>query len=64
MSLGLPSTKVMSILASNMAPSRKSKWAVSEIGDWLTAVPHIGCRRRNSSWLICEISSRISRTRL
>lgn len=65
MNLVSPSTKAMSILASTIAPSRKSKLAVvSEMQDWLTAVPHSGWRRRNSSWLICEISSRISRTRL
>ena len=64
MSLGSASTKAMSMLASSVAPSRKSKWAVSETQGWLTAMPHSGSRRRNSSWLICEISSRISRTRL
>jgi hypothetical protein len=63
MNLGSLSTKAMSMLASSVAPSRKSKWAVSEAGGWLTAVPHSGSRRRNSSWLICEISSRTSRTR-
>jgi hypothetical protein len=64
MKLESASTKAMSMLASSVAPSRKSKWAVSEMQDWLTAVPHSGWRRRNSSRLICEISSRISRTRL
>ena len=64
MKLVSASTKAMSMLASSVAPSRMSKWAVSEMGDWLTAVPHSGCRLRNSSWLICEISSRISRTQL
>lgn len=64
MNLVSPSTMAMSMLASTIAPSRKSKLAVSEMQDWLTAVPQSGCRWRNSSWLICETSSRISRTRL
>jgi hypothetical protein len=41
------STKAMSMFASSVAPSRMSKWAVSEAEGWLTAVPHSGCRRRN-----------------
>ncbi len=63
MGAGSLSIKAMSMFASSVAPSRMSKWAVNEAQGWLTAVPHSGWRRRNSSWLICEISSRISRTR-
>ena len=41
------STRVMSMFANKVVPSRMSKWAVSEAEGWLTAVPHSGCRRRN-----------------
>ena len=51
------------MLASSVAPAFTSKEVVSDKGIGLTVMPHIGSRRRNNSWLISEISSKISRTR-
>jgi hypothetical protein len=64
MNIGSASIKPMSMLASNVAPTVRSMGAVSDMGVELTAALQSGDRRRNSSWLISEISSKISRTRV
>ena len=62
MNVGLPSIRPTSMLASSVTPALISKEVVSDKGIELTAAPHNGSRRRNNSWLISEISSKISRT--
>jgi hypothetical protein len=62
MSVASSSIMAMSMLASSIAPAGRSMGTVSDRVVWLTAVPQSGARRRSSSWLISEISSKISRT--
>ena len=61
MSAGSSPIMSTSMLASNTAPIGTSMATVSDKGVWLTGAPQSGSRLRSSSWLISEISSKISR---
>jgi hypothetical protein len=58
-----PSSQDTSMLASSTPPHWESMGMVSAARLWLTAVPYSASRRRSSSRLISQTSSKISRIR-